>query len=58
MKYYNKNTGILMANSEEELMAYYERTYNENIEAGYISSEECSLEDWISGDGEIEEVDE
>lgn len=54
MKYYNKNTGALIASSEEELQAYYERTYKENIEAGYISSEECSLEDWINDDDEVE----
>ena len=54
MKYYNRITGILVANSEEELQAYYERTYKENIEAGYISSDECSLDDWINGDDEVE----
>lgn len=58
MKYYNRITGILVANSDEELQEYYERTYKENIEGGYINANECSLEDWISGDGEIEGVDE
>lgn len=53
MKYYNKNTGILVANSEEELLAFYEITYKENIEGGYINANECSLEDWINGDDEI-----
>lgn len=54
MKYYNRYTGKLVANSDEELRAYYERTYKENVEAGYIDPEEVSLEMWIESDDEME----
>lgn len=47
MKYYNRNTGRLIASSCEELMEYYKRTYKENLEGGYI---DCSIEEWIESD--------
>lgn len=56
MKYFNKNTGALVANSEEELNAYLEKEYNRNIEEGYVDAEECSLEQWIEGEDDIEAV--
>lgn len=48
--YFNTDTYSLMAKTDEELQEYYERTYKENVEGGYIDPEETSLEDWINDD--------
>lgn len=54
--YYNMDTHSFVAKNDEELAAYYERTYKENVEGGYIDPEECSLEDWSNDDAAIEWV--
>lgn len=56
MKYFNKNTGKLIASTEEELNVYLESEYNRNVAEGYIDSEECSLEQWLEGEDDIEAV--
>lgn len=58
MYYKNINTDAVVAESYEELMAYYERTYRENIEEGYISEEDCTLEEWINEDQDVVLVEE
>ena len=58
MYYKNINTDAVVAESHEELMAYYERTYHENIEEGYISEEDCTLEEWINEDQDVVLVEE
>lgn len=54
--YYNMDTHTLVAKNDEELAAYYERTYKENVEGGYIDPEECSLEDWSNDDAALKWV--
>lgn len=52
--YYNMDTNSLVAKTDEELNAYYERTYKEAVEAGDIDPKECSLEDWINDDAAVQ----
>lgn len=56
MKYFNKNTGKLIASTEEELNVYLESEYNRNVAEGYIDPEECNLEQWLEGEDDIEAV--
>lgn len=52
--YYNMDTNSLVAKTDKELNAYYERTYKEAVEAGDVDPEECSLEDWINDDAAVQ----
>ena len=52
--YYNMDTNSLVAKNDEELKAYYERTYKEAVEAGDVDPEECNLEDWINDDAAVQ----
>lgn len=52
--YYNVDTHSIVAKTDEELNAYYERTYKEAVEAGDVDPEECSLENWINDDAAVQ----
>ena len=52
--YYNMDTNSLVAKNDEELNAYYERTYKEAVENGDVDPEECSLEDWTNDDAAVQ----
>lgn len=54
MRYINRDTGKLVATSEEELMEYYKKTYEENKSAGYI---DCTLQEWIESDDAVFDAD-
>ena len=48
--YYNRIVNRKIADTMEELHAYYEKTYAENVESGAINPEETTLDDWINSD--------